>query len=270
MHIIRITLKDLRLLTRDRRAFIVLLALPLVLISVIGVSAGNRITLNVMTATESIAADAERPEFEASGTSRVYRSIVPGYIVLFVFFLVNIMGRSFIQERDLGTLQRIRIAPVSSVSIMAGKTLPFLLVSIVQSVLLLAAGVFVFGMDPGNRPWLIVPLVVCTSLAATTLGLAFAAIARTDAQVSAWGNLIVLSTAGISGCLIPRHLTPEFLQQISLVTPHAWALIAYREILVAELPSLLTVMSACGVLLGFSTAFSIAGVIGFRRYSVLR
>jgi ABC-2 type transport system permease protein len=268
MHAISITLKDLRLLTRDRRALIVLLALPLVLISVIGASAGDLFSRkdaeNPATAVVVSSSDTDVADSPAS-TSRVYRSIVPGYTVLFVFFLVNIMGRSFIQERELGTLQRLQIAPISTVSIMVGKNLPFLLVSIVQTTLLLTAGIFLFGMDPGSRPWLLAPLVVCTSLAATSLGLAFAAFAKTDAQVSAWGNLIVLSTAGISGCLVPRHLMPESSQQISLITPHAWSLIAYREILVADSPAILTVMSCCGVLLVFSTVFCAAGLFGFRR-----
>ena len=268
MHALTITLKDLRLLSRDRRALIVLLALPMVLISVIGASAGKAV---MQRATgEIIAVESSAPGLKPTNSSptdsgRVYRSIVPGYTVLFVFFLVNIMGRSFIRERDLGTLQRMRTAPVSSVSLLAGKTLPFLLISIVQTTLLLAAGVGLFGMDLGSRPWLLVPLVISTSLAATTLGLAFAAYVRTDAQVSAWGNLIVLATAGISGCLAPRHLMPESAQQISLITPHAWSLMAYREVLVAKLPSALVVLSACGVLLCFSAAFTMTGLAGLRR-----
>lgn len=266
MHAIRITQKDLRLLARDRRALIVLLALPLVLIAVIGSSAGNLFSRSSQAATEQPAVSESIPSVDsASRSDRVYRSIVPGYTVLFVFFLVNIMGRSFIQERELGTLQRMRVAPVSPISIMAGKTVPFLLVSIAQTGLLLAAGVFVFGMSPGIRPWLLVPLVICTSIAATTLGLAFAAYARTDAQVSAWGNLIVLATAGISGCLVPRHLMPETSQQLSLVTPHAWALIAYRELFFADSPGAMTVLGCCGVLLLFAAVFSAVGVAGLRR-----
>ena len=268
MHALTIALKDLRLLSRDRRTLIVLLALPLVLTSVIGASA-DKLTIqkptDEITANESSASVSHQPNDQVRHTGRVYRSIVPGYTVLFVFFLVNIMGRSFIQERELGTLQRIRIAPVSLVSVVAGKTLPFLVLSVAQTILLLTAGVFLFGMDPGTRPWLLLPLIICTSLAATTLGLAFAALVRTDAQVSAWGNLVVLATAGISGCFVPRHLMPELSQQISLITPHAWSLIAYREILVADHPGVFPVLSACGVLLCFSSAFCITALAGFRR-----
>lgn len=258
-------MKDLRLLARDRRALVVLLALPLVLIAVIGSSSGRLVSddaRSVDSADIQTESDTSQP---MPSPRRVYRSIVPGFVVLFVFFVVNIMGRSFIQERELGTLQRLRTTPIENTSILLGKTVPFLVISLVQTGLLLLCGIFLFGMNPGPRPLLMIPLAVCTSLAATSLGLAFASFVKTDAQVSAWGNLIVLSTAGISGCLVPRHWMPELSQKISLLTPHAWALTGYREILAAESPASFPVMCSCLVLLGFTAAFMVVGSVGFRR-----
>jgi hypothetical protein len=49
--------------------------------------------------------------------NRVYQFFIPSYTVLFVFFLVNIMGRSFLGERDTGTLRRLRISPIAPVAI---------------------------------------------------------------------------------------------------------------------------------------------------------
>ena len=95
MHAIRITLKDLRLLTRDRRALIILLALPLVLISLIGASAGKLVTrysTDETTATRSPASEVAQSGDGVDSASRVYRSIVPGYTVLFVFFLLQYHG----------------------------------------------------------------------------------------------------------------------------------------------------------------------------------
>lgn len=198
-----------------------------------------------------------------SSDPRIYQFVVPGYTVLFVFFLVTIMGRSFIGERDLGTLRRLRISPVSGSSILVGKTLPFLIVSVVQTLILMVSGRLLFGMSWGAAPWLLLPVIVCTSLAATTLGLWFATIVRTDAQVSSFGNLLVLSTAGISGCLVPRDWMPEFSQRISLITPHAWALDAYSELLTHDRPDPIVIALRCGVLLLFSAAFF---ALGLRRF----
>ena len=196
--------------------------------------------------------------------NRVYQFFIPSYTVLFVFFLVNIMGRSFLGERDTGTLRRLRIAPVSPVAILIGKTLPFFILSFVQTILLMISGRLLFGMSWGPQPLLLLPIMLCTSAAATALGLMFSTLAKTESQVSSFGNLILLSSAGISGCLVPRAWMPPMSQKISLFTPHAWALDAYSELLTEEMPRISTIVESCGMLLLFSMAFFVVGLYRFR------
>ena len=196
--------------------------------------------------------------------NRVYQFFIPSYTVLFVFFLVNIMGRSFLGERDMGTLRRLRIAPIAPIAILIGKTLPFFILSLAQTTILMISGRLLFGMSFGPQPLLLIPIMLCTSAAATALGLMFSTLAKTESQVSSFGNLILLSSAGISGCLVPRAWMPPMSQKISLLTPHAWALDAYAELLTKETPKLVTVAQSCGMLLLFSTVFFI---VGLRRFS---
>jgi len=197
-------------------------------------------------------------------SNRVYEFFIPSYTVLFVFFLVNIMGRSFINERETGTLRRLRVAPIRPASILIGKTLPFLVLSLVQTCILMISGRLLFGMSWGSQPWLLLPIMLCTSAAATALGLLFSTVARTESQVSSFGNLILLSSAGISGCLVPRAWMPPLTQKISLMTPHAWALDAYNEMLAKEQPSLAIIGSSCGMLLAFAAVFYVLGLLRFR------
>lgn len=196
--------------------------------------------------------------------NRVYQFFIPSYTVLFVFFLVNIMGRSFLGERDSGTLRRLRIAPISASSILIGKTLPFLILSLLQTMLLMASGRVLFGMSWGAQPLLVLPVMLSTSLAATALGLMFSTLAKTESQVSSMGNLILLSSAGISGCLVPRAWMPPLSQKISLFTPHAWALDAYGELLTKDVPQSSTVFTSCGMLLVFASTFFFVGLLRFR------
>ena len=198
---------------------------------------------------------ADLPSGAKNFNSIVYQTVVPGYTVMFVFFIVTFMARSFIGERDLGTLNRLQLAPVSRAGIMIGKTVPFLIISLVQTALLFLAGRMLFGMEWGARPWLILPVMLCTSLAATSLGLMVAAIVRTEAQVSAYGNFLVLTMAGISGCMMPRNWQPEWMQQVGLVTPHSWALIAYDQILNRPSPEIAVVSKCCLILLAFAAAY---------------
>jgi ABC-2 type transport system permease protein len=201
---------------------------------------------------------------KSSTRNPVYQTIVPGYTVMFAFFLVNIMARSFITERELGTLSRLRIAPISAVDLLLGKTLPFLVISLTQTVVLFLFGRLLFGMSWGSQPWLLLPIVFCTSLAATGLGLLIATLVKTDSQVSAYANFLVITLAGISGCFMPRDWLPVTMQNVSLATPHSWALIAYGQALTNDSPNLGVIARSCGMLCAFAGVFFLTGCWKFR------
>jgi ABC-type multidrug transport system permease subunit len=124
---------------------------------------------------------------------------------------------------------------------------------------LLAAGKLVFGMDWGSQPLWLIPVVVTTSLAAIGLALLVAALAQTETQVSVYGTLLVMILAGLSGALMgERSLMSPELQTLTRLTPHAWALDAYRQLLInSESPNLAIVAQACAVLAGFGMVFLI-------------
>jgi ABC-type multidrug transport system permease subunit len=111
-------------------------------------------------------------------------------------------------------------------------------------------------MTLGTMPWMLIPVVIATSFAAIGLAMLIASLARTETQVAIYGTLIVLVLAGLSGALMgDRALMPEQIQTLSLATPQAWALDAYKQLLANPQPELTLVWIACGVLTGFGAAF---------------
>lgn len=194
-----------------------------------------------------------------------YQVLVPSYTVMFAFFMVLTVGWMFVAERRQGTLRRLFVSPLSKGMILAGKYLPCLLVSVAQGLFLLLMGKLIFGLNWGHEPMWLIPLVICTSIAATGLALLIAALARTESQVAIFGTLLVLILSGISGCLMPRELMPEAMKEISRVTPQAWALDAYAQLLLNSTPNLIMVRQACMALLGFGLGFVLLARLVFRR-----
>lgn len=216
-------------------------------------------------ASNSALINAASAKVVAEDTSqKVYMIIVPGFTVMFVFFLVNIMARSFMAERDQGTLRRLRLAPVSAATLLIGKTLPYYVISVVQTTLLFICGRLLFGMSWGPEPILLVPVILCTSLAATSLGLLLATLVHTEQQVSSYGTALVLILGGISGCLFPRVWLPEAMKTISLATPHAWSLEAFDAVLSRSRIDFNVVTHGCLMLLLFTTVFFLCGWWRFR------
>ena len=195
----------------------------------------------------------------------IYQTLVPAFMVMFAFFLVNIMANSFITERKLGTLLRLQVSRISPVQLLWGHTLPFLVVSIAQSMLLFLSGKLMFGMSWGTHPTMLLPVLVATSMSATGLGLLVATIVRTESQVTSYSTFLVIVLAGISGCYMPRDWLPELMKNISLATPHAWALIAYQELLTHKNPDIRYVWECCGVMLCMGMICFTYGWLRFRK-----
>jgi ABC-type Na+ efflux pump permease subunit len=186
-----------------------------------------------------------------------YQILVPSYTVMFAFFLVLTVGWLFVGERRQGTLKRLRAAPLTRTDILLGKMVPCYVLSLFQGFFLLGAGKLVFDMSWGSQPLWVIPVVCSTSLAAMGLALLVAAVAQTETQVAIYGTLLVVVLAGVSGCLMgDRELMPETMQQISRFTPHAWALIAYKQLLANPAsPNIWLVGESCAVLAGFGVGF---------------
>src|SRR5581483_5055497 len=94
----------------------------------------------------------------------IYQTLVPNFMVMFAFFLVNVMANSFITERKLGTLRRMQVSRVGPGQLLWGKTWPFLIVSVVQSILLFISGKLMFGMSWGTYPATLLPVILATSV----------------------------------------------------------------------------------------------------------
>ncbi len=264
----------IRIYHRNDRTAVTDIAVPLIELAVLK-SAIGRVVEDVspagaLSADGSVDADlGEHHQFgegmsktktgEETRPNLVYQIIVPGYAVMFAFFLINIMARSFIAERQEGTMLRLAAAPLSAAQLVMGKTVPFLLISVFQGVLLFVFGKALFSMSWGPYPCLLFPVICCTSIAATGLGLVVAVMVRTDSQVSAYGNLLVITLAGVSGCFMPRSWLPPLMRDASLVTPHSWSLIAFDQLLVNATPNIPLIVESCFVLLGMGTAFVVVG-----------
>ncbi|NJM07250.1 ABC transporter permease [Candidatus Gracilibacteria bacterium] len=239
------------MLRRDPGALAILFLMPLVFILVMSLAFSNVVSSDVA---------AQRN--------------VPAYTLFGVFFIVQYLAASILDERRLGTLQRILVTRATSIDLMAGKLLGALLVNTVQIAVMFAAGVFVlplFGVPALNlqaNPLGLVLVSLVASLTAGGLGLLLAAVARSYEQVSGLGLMIVLPLAILGGVMVPRDQLPPFMQTLGLLSPHTWALNAYEQLLIAD-AELIAVLPNIAILCAFAFAFYSAAV-AFLRHSMYR
>jgi ABC-2 type transport system permease protein len=146
---------------------------------------------------------------------------------------------------------------------LAGKLMPSYLINIIQIAIMLGVSSLLFKMSLGHSPVGLVVVSLAAAATATGLGVLVAALARTEAQIGGLTVLLLLTLSALGGSFIPRFIMPEWLQTIGLVTPHAWALDAYQDLLVRGY-GVLKVLPKVGVLAAFALAFFGIGVWRFR------
>jgi ABC-2 type transport system permease protein len=198
------------------------------------------------------------PNLRAKG-NLVSQWVVPGFTVMFAYFLISIMARSFMVERDQGTMQRLLTAPVGTLPLLIGKTFPFYLTSALQCSLLFLCGILLFGMPWGSQPAYLIPVILCTSASAASLGLVLSTMVHTDQQISSYGTTLILVLSALSGCFLPRELCPKMMKQISLFTPHGWSLKAFDAVLNHQQIDPKQIATYCGMLLVFTAVCFTAG-----------
>lgn len=188
---------------------------------------------------------------------------VPGYTAMFVFFIVMVLAESVLSEKKNGTFRRLLAAPLSKTTILAGKLVPYFLVNLMQIIIMFGVGRFLFNMSLGRSSSGLVVMSLALAMAATSLGILVAAMAKTDAQIGGVAVLLVLTLAMIGGTMVPLYIMPPFMQSIAKISPHAWALIGYQDLLVRGY-GLSEILPEAGVLMGFAAVFFSIGLWRFK------
>lgn len=193
----------------------------------------------------------------------VYQQNVPGYTLYGIFWIVSLMVSSVLQEKREGTFRRLRAAPIHPAVLMAGKLLPYYVINLAQVALMLGISSALFGLSLGNSPAGLILVSVAATATSTGLGVLMSALVKTEAQAGGLVTLVLLTGAALGGCFVGRFLMPDWLQTVGLITPHAWALDAYQDLLVRGY-GVAEIAPKVAVLFAFALAFFGVGIWRFR------
>ena len=187
---------------------------------------------------------------------------VPGFTVMFAFFWLAFVGRTFFAEHSWGTWDRLQMM-ASTTEVIIGKLLPSFVVITLQMILLFVIGDLVLGMNSkGSMASLV---IVAPALAICVLALTFALVSfcGTMSQMDASSNLLMLVFASLGGALALTTALPQWAQSISPAIPSHWAMQASTDVILKG-DGFGSVLGSVGVLLGFAALFATLAAIRFR------
>ena len=162
---------------------------------------------------------------------------VPAWTLFAIFFIVVPLSINLVKEKSQGTSVRARISPTPYFVHILGKTFTYLIICIIQFLLMVAVGVFLFpymdlpAFDVSGKMFQLITVTLFAGLAAIGFGVLLGTIADTQEQSAPFGATSVVVLAAIGGIWVPVFLMPEFMQTVAKFSPMNWGLNAYYDII---------------------------------------
>jgi ABC-2 type transport system permease protein len=165
----------------------------------------------------------------------VFEQRVPGFALMFVLLAV-VFGTSMSMhdERDWGTLARLLVAPGGFTRILLGKLAARFVVGVMQMLVLLAWGHFVFGVSLGSSPIAFVLLTMAAVFAVVAAGMLVAGLARSREQTLPLGLSMVMALSALGGCWWPQSMQPDWMNRVSPVVFTTWAMRGLNDLILRE------------------------------------
>ncbi|RMF82114.1 MAG: ABC transporter permease [Chloroflexi bacterium] len=151
--------------------------------------------------------------------------------------------------------------PVSNAHILGGLILAFFVLGMIQYAVVFLVGIAV-GLNLGSDPVAIVLIMMAFTL--TTGGLTFvlANFIRTEQQAGSLTTLLGLTLAPLGGAWWPLEIVPDFMRTIGHLSPVAWAMDGFRELIFFD-GTLADVWLYIVILLGYAIVLFAFGVYRF-------
>ncbi|HTT75490.1 MAG TPA: ABC transporter permease [Candidatus Binataceae bacterium] len=199
------------------------------------------------------------------GEVNSFDQYVPGFGI--TFLLIDLLwgvSVGLIDEREWGTLRRLRASGAPVPAMMIGKLAARFLVGFVQMILLFSVGWLVFGIGLGRDPAVLLLPTAAIVFAAAAFGLVMAGICPTRDSVMPLGSVAAMTMSAVGGCWWPLNFEPSWMRDVASWMPTTWTMRAYNDLMIRGLDPMHAVWPSL-VTFGLGFGFLAIGVLAASR-----
>jgi ABC-2 type transport system permease protein len=158
---------------------------------------------------------------------------VPGIITVLLMLVSAMMTSiSIAREKELGTMEVLLVSPLKPIQIVAGKVLPYVLLSFINAVSILLLSYFVFGVPVNGSVVLLLAESILFIVLALSLGILISTVSnnqQTAMMLSMFA--LMLPMILLSGFIFPVENMPDILQWLSALMPPRWFIQIIKSIM---------------------------------------
>ena len=193
--------------------------------------------------------------------------LVPG-LIGFILMLTAVLSTALalVREKEFGTMEQLQVAPLRTRQLLVGKTLPYLGISLIATVLILSAARFLFGVEIRGPVLDLFAATLIYLIGALGFGLFVSSVSHSQAMALQLGVITsMLPALLLSGFVFPIRTMPQPLQWVTYAVPARYYLVILRGVILKG-AGLATYARQAGFLLIYAVAvLSIASLRLARR-----
>lgn len=197
--------------------------------------------------------------------ANAFEQYVPGFGV--TFLLIDMlwgMSVALMDERQWGTLQRLRVSGASVAGMLIGRVSARTLIGFVQMIVLFGVGWLLFRIELGAYPPMLLLPAAAIAFAAAGFGLLVAAVAPSRDSVLPIGSVAAMVMSALGGCWWPLEFEPAWMRVAALSVPTTWTMRAFNDVMIRGLaPS--TALWPTAVTIALGIIFLAGGIVGSPR-----
>ncbi|MFA7287783.1 MAG: ABC transporter permease [Melioribacteraceae bacterium] len=159
--------------------------------------------------------------------------LIPGLIamILIVTSVISV-SLTFVREKEKGTIEQINVSSVSSFELITGKSLPYIIISLINAAFILIAGYILFDVVVKGSYILLFLTTLVFIVASVSLGIFISVISDSQQVAFSISTFVsLLPSVILSGFVFPIESMPFLVQIITNITPAKFYLVILRSII---------------------------------------
>jgi ABC-2 type transport system permease protein len=158
---------------------------------------------------------------------------IPGTMTVILMLVSAMMTSiSIAREKEMGTMEVLLVSPLKPVQVVAGKVLPYILLSSINATVILLLGYFVFKMPMQGSIIALMGATLLFIITTLSLGILISTVAHTQQMAMMMSLMgLMLPTIMLSGFVFPVDSMPWPLRALSNLIPAKWFILILKGLL---------------------------------------
>ncbi len=171
----------------------------------------------------------ERTWFNPNRISSV--SFVPGVVAMVVMLVsLQLTALAVVREKEIGTLEQLLVSPIRPVELLLGKTIPFIIISLVDVALITLIAMFWFDVPFRGNPLILLLGTILFLFCTVGGGLFISTFSATQQQAMMVSVFFFMPAILLSGLVFPIHNMPLAAQIVTYFNPLRYFIVILQDL----------------------------------------